>query len=307
MPAYLAKRFVYSLFVLFGASVVVFLGMRLVPGDPATAVLGPSATAEEIAHFHAAHGLDRPFLVQFGRFIADAATLDFGDSFRLDGSATSLVGAYLPATAALAFAAFALAVVLSVPLGIWTALRPDGPADRVISLLSMTGQAVPTFWVGIMLVLLFSRTLHWLPSSGAASTSAMVLPAVTLALPLLSLLVRLVRSGLLEVLGEGYVETARAKGLSEWRVVGRHAVRTMLIPVVTVAGLELGQLLGGAVVIETVFAWPGLGRLLITAIDYRDYAVVQACVLLLAAGFVLINLVVDLLYGYLDPRVRVAT
>ncbi|MEU4569153.1 ABC transporter permease [Micromonospora sp. NPDC023956] len=304
MLRYAIRRLAISVLVLFGAATVVFFAMRAVDGDPATAVLGPDADPAALDALRQEYGLDAALPVQYVRFLQRAAGFDFGESFRLGGSAMELVLGHLGATAALSLTAFAVALVVGFALGVLAATRPGGLVDRTVSVLSMLTQSLPSFWVGIMLILVFSRFLHLLPSSGAASPAAMVMPAVTLALPLLSVVLRLVRSGLLDVLHEDYVVTARAKGLSEWRVVGSHAMRTMLLPVVTVAGLEFGSLLGGAVIVETVFAWPGVGRLMTDAIAARDYSIVQACVITVAAIFIVINLVVDLLYVRLDPRVR---
>ncbi|MFB6394918.1 ABC transporter permease [Polymorphospora lycopeni] len=304
MLRFAIRRLAISALVLFGAATVVFFAMREVDGDPAINQLGPDADPAAVEALRREYGLDASPVVQYVRFLQRAVTFDFGESFRLNDSATNLVFTHLTATAALAAAAFAIAIVIGFALGTLAATRPNGFFDRVVSVLSMLTQSLPSFWVGIMLILIFSRFLHLLPSSGAGSPAAMIMPAVTLALPLLSVVLRLVRSGLLDVLHEDYVVTARAKGLSETRVVGWHAMRNMLIPVVTVAGLEFGSLLGGAVIVETVFAWPGVGRLMTDAIAARDYSVVQACVITVAAIFIVINLVVDLLYVRLDPRVR---
>ncbi|WP_405095994.1 ABC transporter permease [Micromonospora sp. NBC_01412] len=304
MLRYALRRLAISALVLFGAATVVFFAMRAVSGDPARAVLGPDADQSAVDALRQEYGLDATIPVQYLRFLERASVLDFGDSFRLNDSAMNLVLTHLTATAALALTAFVIALLVGSALGVLAATRPNSFADRIVSVLSMLTQSLPSFWVGIMLILVFSRFLHLLPSSGSASPAAMIMPAVTLALPLLSVVLRLVRSGLLDVLHEDYVVTARAKGLSEFRVVGSHAMRNMLIPVVTVAGLEFGSLLGGAVIVETVFAWPGIGRLMTDAIAARDYSIVQACVITVAAIFITINLVVDLLYVRLDPRVR---
>lgn len=304
MRRFVTRRVALSIVVVLGAATIVFFAMRLIPGDPARVLLGPDASDAAVAELRQRHGLDASIGAQYLAFLSRLLTFDLGTSFRLGEPVTALVTTHFAATAVLALTATAIAVCVGFPLGILAALRPNGLVDRLVSTLSMATQALPTFWVGIMLILVFSRLLHWLPSYGAASPQAIVMPAVTLALPLLSVVVRLVRSGLLEVLDEDYITTARAKGLAERRVVGWHAVRNMLIPVTTMLGLEFGGLLGGAVIVETVFAWPGIGRLMTDAIGARDYAVVQACVLSVAIVFVVINLVVDLAYGRLDPRVR---
>lgn len=306
MAAYLARRLVFSVFVLWGAVTIIFLVLRLVPGDPALLILGSDATPDQVAALRTQLGLDRPLLVQYGAYLADVARLDFGQSFRLHTDAMTLVLERLPATVELAVIALTLSLVVGIPLGIVAALRVDTLADRAISVFSLVSQSTPSFWLGIVLILVLSRTFQILPSAGTGSPAHMVLPAVTLALPFLAILVRLTRSGLLEVMHEGFVQTARAKGLTEWTVVFPHAIRNALIPIVTVVGLQFGTLLGGTVIVETVFSWPGVGRLLVDSISYRDYGVVQASILLIATGFVLINLAVDVLYGYLDPRVRLA-
>lgn len=305
MLGYTLRRLAFSVVVLWGVLTIIFAVVRLAPGDPATLILGSDASADEIAEVRRGLGLEDSLIVQYGRFMASAVRLDFGQSFRFNTDAFGLVLDRVDATFRLAIAAMLLALVASFVLGVLAALRPQGIVDRLISTISLTGQSLPTFWVGIVLILIFARQLHWFPSAGDATAAHLVLPAVTLALPFMSILVRLIRSGLLEVLGEGYVQTARAKGLRETRVLTRHAIRNMLIPVVTVSGLQFGALLGGTVVVEKVFAWPGLGRLLVDAIENRDYTVIQATVAFVAAIFVLVNLAVDLLYGYIDPRVRV--
>lgn len=304
MGSYILRRTLYAGFVVWGAITIMFVIVRLVPGDPVALLLGPTATAAQVAEARAERGFDRPVAVQYVEYLADAVRLDFGDSLRRTGPALDQVLERLPASVLLAGTAVLLAVVVGFPLGIAAARRADRPFDRVVTSLSLVGQSVPGFWLGIVFILVFARTFQVLPSAGYGTWQHLVLPAVTLALPFLSIVTRLARGGLLDVLGEPYVQTARAKGLPERRVVYGHAVRNMLIPVVTVIGLQAGALLGGAVVTEIVFAWPGVGRLLIDAISSRDYAIVQAAVGLIALAFVALNLVVDVLYAYLDPRIR---
>lgn len=305
MTTYIIRRLFFAIFVMWGAVTVIFIIMRVVPGDPVSVLLGPDATREQVAAGRESFGLDEPMLTQYAIFLQDAVRLDFGDSLRMGGSALEAVLDRLPATVQLGFSAMALALLLGFPLGILAALRPRSLLDRAISAFSLAGQSIPNFWVGIMLILIFARTLNVLPSSGNATWRHFLLPSVTLALPFLSVLVRLIRSGLLEVMHEGYIQTARAKGFSERIVILRHGIRNALIPVVTVVGLQFGALLSGTVIVETVFAWPGVGRLLVASIFARDYAVVQAAIFLIAGTFLLLNLLVDVLYGYLDPRVRV--
>jgi ABC-type dipeptide/oligopeptide/nickel transport system permease component len=306
MTGYLIRRLVFSVFILWGAVTVVFVVLRLIPSDPARLILGSDATEQEVAALQATMGLDQPLIVQYGIYLVDVLHLDFGESYRMQRSAIGLVLERLPATAELAVAALVLSVIVGMSLGILAALRVNKLSDRIVSVVSLLAQSMPSFWVGIVLILIFARALRILPSAGNATPLHLILPAITLALPFLAILTRLTRSGLLEVMNEGYIQTARSKGLPERTVVFPHAIRNALIPIVTVVGLQFGVLLGGTVIVETVFAWPGIGRLLIDSINQRDYNVVQAAVVMIALFFVLVNLVVDLLYGYLDPRVRLA-
>lgn len=307
MTTYIARRLLFSLFVMWGAVTVIFLVVRVVPGDPVTIMLGPTATSEQIAAAQERLGLTDSLPAQYLTYLQAVLRLDFGDSFRLGGSAFGHVLNRVPATFRLAAVSMVLVVVISFPLGVAAALRPGRILDRAITLFSLVGQSLPTFWVGIVLILVLSRNLQFFPSAGDGTWRHLILPSVTLALPFVSMMVRLIRGGLLEVMHEGYIQTARSKGLGERLVVWVHAVRNMLIPVVTVAGLQFGHLLGGAVIVETVFAWPGIGRLLVDAISNRDYTLVQGTIFLIAGIFVLLNLLVDIVYGFLDPRVRVHT
>lgn len=307
MLGYVIRRLLLAVFVLWGAVTVVFIVVRLVPADPAILIGGETATPDQLAALRAEMGLDRPLIVQYLSYLGDAVTGNFGRSYTQYVPAMRLIGQVLPNTALLAALACLLAVLVSLPLGLLAALRVNRFSDRAVTTLSLLTQSLPGFWVGVVLMLVFSRKLNWLPSSGLESPQSLILPTITLALPFIAILTRMTRSGLLEVIGEGYIVTARAKGLSERTVIFPHAIRNAMIPIITIVGLEFGTLLGGAVITETVFSYPGIGRLLVTSIQVRDYAVVQACVVVIAAAFVLVNLVVDLLYGYLDPRVRLAT
>jgi peptide/nickel transport system permease protein len=304
VTAYILRRLALSVLVLWGAITVVFVAIRLAPGDPAQIMLGPSATAQEVAALRTRLGLDQPAPVQYARYLLQVARLDLGESLRLNQPALSAILERVPATARLAGLAMLVAILLSFPMGIVSALRPGTILDRLISILSLLGQSVPNFWLGIMLILVFARGLQLLPSGGADTWQHLILPATTLALPLIGILTRLIRSGLLDVLTDDYIRTARAKGLTGRAVMIHHALLNMLIPVVTVIGLQLGTLLGGTVIVESVFAWPGVGRLLVDAIGNRDYPLVQASILVITASFVIINLLVDVSYGYLDPRIR---
>jgi ABC-type dipeptide/oligopeptide/nickel transport system permease component len=303
---YLLQRTLAALLVIWGVVTVIFVVVRVIPGDPAAVLLGTNATQEMVAEQRAKMGLDEPLPVQYALFLRQAAFGDWGRSYHENRPALRVVAERLPATFELGIAGTAITVILSVILGTLAARWVQSPADRAIGMVSLIGQAIPNFWLGIVLVILFARVLHWLPSFGRGSPAHLVLPVMTLSVQLIGVMTRLIRAGILETLGQDYVRTARSKGISERRVLVRHVYRNMLIPVVTVLGLQLGALLGGVVVIETVFAWPGLGRLIVTSINNRDYPVVQAAVTLAAVIFVVINLVVDLLYGYLDPRIRYA-
>jgi ABC-type dipeptide/oligopeptide/nickel transport system permease component len=304
MAPYLLRRLAYAFFVLWGAMTIVFVAVRIVPGDPASMMLGAGATEDDVAALNERLGLNDSLAVQYGEFMADVVRFDLGESLWLNRPVLTSIGERITTTGRLALAAMALALLLSFPLGIVAALKQRTPVDGLISIVSLMGQSVPSFWLGIMLILLFARNLRLFPSAGSDTLSHLVLPAVTLALPLVGVLTRLVRSGLLEVMHEDYIRTARAKGVDARSVLTRHALRNMLIPVVTVAGLQLGNLLGGTVIVETVFGWPGIGRLLVDAIFHRDYPLIQAAILFITAGFILINLLVDLSYVYLDPRIR---
>jgi ABC-type dipeptide/oligopeptide/nickel transport system permease component len=303
MTAYLLRRGWQSLLVLFGVSAVVFLILHLT-GDPALLLLPPDATAEDIARFRTAMGFNDPVVVQYARFLRGALRGDFGESVRHGEPALDLVLERLPATFELAGAGLLLALCLAIPAGIVSAVRRNTIVDYVSTVVALLGQAMPTFWLGIMLILVFSVRLSWLPSSGRGDLEHLILPAITLGLFTTARITRLTRSGMLEVLGQDYIRTARAKGMNEPPIVWKHALKNAAIPVVTIVGIELGTLLGGSVITETIFAWPGVGRLSVQAIFNRDYPVVQAAVFLLASTFVLVNFLVDIVYTYLDPRIR---
>jgi peptide/nickel transport system permease protein len=276
-------------------------------GDPTELLLGSAAdvmTQQQIDEFRRARGFDRPWLVQYLGFLARAVHGDFGDSLRHSRPAFEVVWERVPATVQLGAVAFALSIALGVPLGVLSATRRGSAVDAVAMLVALLGQSVPSFWLGIMLIMIFGVYLQLLPISGRGSWLHLVLPGVTLAAFPLARNARLTRSSVLEVLHQEYVRTARAKGVPELGVVYRHALRNALIPVVTVIGLQLGFLLGGSVIVETIFAWPGVGRAIVQAIGNKDFPVVQAGVTMLALSFVTVNLLVDLLYGFLNPRIR---
>lgn len=304
MASYLVKRLGYSVFVVWGAVTIVFVVVRLIPGDPAQLMVGAEGTRADVEALRHRFGLDRPLALQYVGYLGQAAELRFGNSLRLEIPAADAVAQRVPATALLAASATALGVAASMPLGIIAALHRQSVLDRAVAVVSLVGQSVPNFWLGIMFILIFARGLRWFPSAGTGGLEHLVLPAATLALLLVGVLTRLVRSGLLDVLDEEYVRSAYAKGLPVRRVINRHALPNMLIPVVTVVGLQLGSLLAGAVIVETVFGWAGVGRLLVDAISNRDYPIVQVAVLFITVGFIAVNLLVDLSYAYLDPRIR---
>jgi peptide/nickel transport system permease protein len=303
MTTYFTRRLLQSLVVLLGVSFVVFFILHLT-GDPALVLLPPDASPEDVRRFREVMGFNDPFFVQYGRFLAGALRGDFGQSIRHGESAFHLVVERMPATFELAGAALLIALALAIPAGIVSAVRRNSLLDYVSTVVALLGQSMPTFWLGIMLILLFSVQFHLLPSSGRGTLEHLVLPAVTLGLFTTARITRLTRSGMLEVLGQDYIRTARAKGVSDPPVVWKHALKNAAIPIVTIVGIELGTLLGGSVITETIFAWPGVGRLSVQAIANRDYPVVQAAVFLLATSFVIVNLMVDVVYTYLDPRIR---
>jgi peptide/nickel transport system permease protein len=303
MKTFLLRRLAQSLVVLLGVSFVVFAILYLT-GDPALVLLPPDASADDVKRFREAMGFNDPFLVQYGRFLKGALQGDFGQSVRHGEPAFGLVLERMPATFELAGAALLLALCLAIPAGIVSAVRRNSPLDYISTVVALFGQSLPTFWLGIMLILVFSVQFNLLPSSGRGTWVHLVLPAVTLGLFTTARITRLTRSGMLEVLNQDYIRTARAKGVSDPPVVWKHALKNAAIPIVTIVGIELGTLLGGSVITETIFAWPGVGRLSVQAIANRDYPVVQAAVFLLATTFVVVNLVVDLIYTYLDPRIR---
>ncbi len=303
MTAYLIRRLGSTLFALWAIATLVFLLVR-VTGDPAVLLLSEQYTAEDLTRVRHRLGLDRPLPVQYLRFMTGVPTLDFGRSYRFDQPARELVVERFPATLMLATSALGLALLASVPLGVLSAARRNSPLDVGVSFLSFLGFAVPTFWLGTMLLILFGVVLRWLPTSGFGSWRHLVLPAITLATWPTGQFTRILRSEMINALAEDYVRTARAKGLSGRRVLLVHTLRNALLTFITLVGLVFGALLGGAVVTETIFGWPGLGRLVIQATVSRDYPVVQTVVILLAVVFISINLIVDLLYAVLDPRVR---
>jgi ABC-type dipeptide/oligopeptide/nickel transport system permease component len=299
----ITRRLAQAAVALVAVMLVVFVCL-LATGDPVEMLVPPEATEADKAKLRQAYGLDAPVLYQFGAFLWRAARGDFGRSFFSDRPALGLIVERLPASVELAIASTVIAILVGVPLGIVAAVRRATLVDQVVIGIALLGQSVASFWLALMLILLFGVTLQWLPVSGRDGFGSLVLPAVALSFWLLALLARLTRSEMLEVLGQDYIRTARAKGAGAGAILVRHALRNALIPLVTVTGVSLGWQLGGAVVIEAVFGWPGLGTALLEAVLRRDYPVVLAGVAVLSIAFIAINLVVDVLYVYIDPRIR---
>ena len=288
--------------VVLGVALLTFLLVHLIPGDPVELMLGESARPADRANLRASLGLDRPVAVQLADQFARLARLDLGTSLHSRRPVSALIAERFPATLQLAAAALAIAVVTALPLGALAARRQGRAVDGIAMGLALLGQSVPSFWLGPLLILVFSVWLGWTPVSGREGGSSLVLPALTLGAGMAAVLARMVRSSLLEVLREDYLRTARAKGVAERSLLWRHALPNAALPVVTVLGLQAGALLSGAVITETVFAWPGIGSLLVDAIQRRDYPVVQGCVLLISACYVVVNALTDLAYAWLDPR-----
>jgi len=278
--------------------------VRLLPGDAAQVIAGELATRDEIERMRTQLGLDRPLPVQYVSFLASLLKLDLGRSARTGLPVFSEITARLPNTLLLALVSIVLASILGVAAGVVSATRQYSWTDHLTMSLALFGVSMPVYWLGLMLILLFSVTLHWLPAGGTGSPASIILPAVTLASFSTGIIARMTRSSMLEVLRQDYTRTARSKGLTERVVIYKHALKNAMIPVVTVIGLQFGSLLGGAVLTETVFAWPGIGRLIVDSILARDYPVVQGAILIFALMFVLVNLLVDTMYGYIDPRIR---
>ncbi len=304
MLTYLLRRFLVAIPTLWGVATVVFIMARLLPGDPARVIAGVLATQADVDRIRQQMGLDQPLPVQYVDFLGSLLRLDLGRSAHTNAPVLEEIGSRLPYTIELAFVALVIAVAIGVLAGVTAAVRRNSKTDLIISSLSVFGISMPVYWLGLMLIILFAVGLHALPAAGADEPTSIILPAVTLALFSVGLIARMTRSSMLEVLGQDYIRTARAMGLGSGSVIFRHALRNALLPIITVIGLQVGSLLGGAVLTETIFAWPGVGRLLIDSIFFRDYPVVQGLVLMFGATFILVNLLVDLLYAYVDPRIR---
>lgn len=298
------KRFLTIIPVVFGVLLLTFLLVHLVPGDPVEVMLGESASTADRAALRADLGLDKPLAVQFGQYLNKLAHGDFGVSIHTKQPIVEMIQARYPATVKLALLSLMIGLFIGVPLGIYAALNAGHWQDFVVTIVSVRLSAMPAFWLGPLLMLLFAVWLGWLPVSGMDSPSAIILPALTLGFGLSAILTRMTRTSLLEVLNDDFIRTARAKGLSEKAVILRHALRAALLPIITIVGLQMGSLLAGTVITETIFSWDGIGRLLVESIEKRDYPVTQACVLVVALSYVLVNVLTDVVYGLADPRAR---
>jgi peptide/nickel transport system permease protein len=301
---YLLRRIALTIPVLLGVATLVFSLIHLIPGDPAESMLGEGASPALVAELRTQLGLDRPLVEQYGRFMRGLVRGDLGSSIRTSQPVVTAILERVPATMELACAAMVVAIAIALPLGIIAAVRHGTFADYAAMTAALAGISIPNFWLGPMLAIVFAVTLGWLPVSGRGGWDSLVLPAISLGAALSAILARMTRASLLEELRELYVKAARARGASAGRSILRHALRNSLIPLVTILGLQFGAVLTGSVITETIFSWPGVGRLLIQSISFRDYPLVQGCILLIAFTYVTVNLATDLIYGVLDPRIR---
>ncbi|MDZ7705110.1 MAG: nickel ABC transporter permease [Trueperaceae bacterium] len=304
MFSYFIRRLLAAIPTVFGVLIIVFLMVRLAPGDPALYLAGEFAPPETIESIRERYGLNRSQPEQFVIFISNVVRGDLGRSTRTNRPVVEDLKTFFPNTLELAFGAILIALLVGIPAGVISAVRPNTPLDYLVTLGSLIGVSMPVFWFGLLAILFFSVQLGWFPVAGRGTLAHLVLPAITLGVSSMAIITRMTRSAMLEILSQDYVRTARSKGLRQERIVNKHALRNALIPVVTVGGLEFGTLMAGAVLTETVFTWPGIGRLLVDSILARDYPVVQGAVMLIAVSFILINLLVDMLYGLVDPRIR---
>jgi peptide/nickel transport system permease protein len=304
MRSYLVRRLVLAVPVVLGVATLVFLLIHLIPGDPVEIMLGESALPADRDALREALGLDRPILEQYGSFLWGLCRGDLGVSLQQRRSVTALIREHYPATLELTLAAMLISLLIALPAGILSGIRQYSVWDHSTMFLALLGVSMPNFWLGPLLIWVFSIQLGWFPVSGKGGLAHLLLPALTLGASMAAIVARMTRSSVLEVLREDYVMTARAKGLSEARIILKHVLRNAMLPVLTVVGLQFGALLAGSIITETIFSWPGLGTLMVKAIQTRDYPVVQGCVLVIALSYVLVNLLTDLLYGVIDPRIR---
>jgi ABC-type dipeptide/oligopeptide/nickel transport system permease component len=306
MARYLLQRLLFTLPALWLVLTLVFLLIHIVPGDPVEQMLGEGAAPGQITQLRHGLGLDQPLYVQYGSYLARLVHGDLGQSLKFQAPVRRIIFERYPATLALAFLALLVCAAIAIPAGVLAAHRRGRPADRAIGVFTLLGLAVPNFALGPVLILFFSIELGWLPVSGRGGPAYYILPAATLGAALAAILTRMVRGSMLEELSSDYVRTARAKGLSTGAVLFRHAFRNALIPIITILGLQFGTLLAGTIVTETIFSWPGIGRLTVQAISSRDYPLLQGCILVIAVSYVLVNLLTDFLYAVIDPRVRLS-
>ncbi len=306
MARYLLRRFALTLPAIWLVLTMVFFLIHIVPGDPVEQMLGEGAAPGQAAQLRHSLGLDRPLYVQYGRYLADVVRGDLGQSFKFQVPVRQVIFERYPATLQLAFLALLVCAAIAIPAGVIAAHRRGSNEDRAIGVFTLLGLAVPNFALGPLLITLFSIKLGWLPVSGRGGALNYILPAATLGAALAAILTRMVRSSMLEELSSDYVRTARAKGLSTAVVLLRHALRNALIPIITILGLQFGTLLAGTIVTETIFSWPGIGRLTVMAISSRDYPLLQGCILVIALSYVLVNLLTDVFYAFIDPRVRLS-
>ena len=304
MLRYLVRRILLTVPVLLGVATLVFSLIHLVPGDPAQAMLGDGAAPQDVAELRTSLGLDRPLFEQYATFLRHAITGDLGRSLRTGQPVTAMIIERIPATAELAIAAMIVAILIAIPLGVVAAVWRGTAVDYGAMTFALAGVSIPNFWLGPLLAIVFAVELGWLPVSGRGTLAHLVLPSVSLGLALAAILARMTRASLLDELRELYVRAARARGVSRVVAITMHALRNSMVPLLTIVALQFGAVLTGAVITETIFAWPGIGRLLIQSIGFRDYPMVQGCILLIAVTYVTVNLVTDLMYGVLDPRIR---
>ena len=304
MLRYFVRRLLLAIPVLIGVATLVFSLIHLVPGDPAQAMMGDGASPQDVAELRKTLGLDQPLLPQYASFLRHAIKGDLGVSFRTGQPVTQMVVERMPATAELAIASMIVAIVVAIPLGVVAAVFRGTAVDYGAMTFALAGVSIPNFWLGPLLAIVFSVELGWLPVSGRGTVAHLVLPAISLGLALAAILARMTRASLLDELNELYVRAARARGVSRAMSITTHALRNSMVPLLTIIALQFGAVLTGAVITETIFAWPGIGRLLIQSIGFRDYPMVQGCILLIAVTYVTVNLITDLMYGVLDPRIR---
>ncbi len=304
MLQYVIKRLLSTIPVLLGISLLLFFMLRMLPGDPAQVLAGQMASQEDIKNIRQQLGLDKPIFVKYGIFLSRLAKLDLGRSARTQNPVIKEIWARLPNTVLLAVTAITLACLFGIPAGIISAVRPYTWIDYLFTSMALFGISMPVFWLGLMLIVIFSLVLHWLPAGGIGSWKHVILPSFTLAAFVVAFITRMTRASMIEALSQDYTTTARSKGLKEKVVIVKHALKNALIPIITVVGLQFGLLLGGAVLTETVFAWPGIGRLIVDSILARDYPVIQGTILIFGLLYILVNLFVDITYAFIDPRIR---